>query len=264
VTKECAFALLAPGHDRVCTLAHAYRHPRQVNTVHNKMTFVTRWLNWLTGRGIVSLAAVTDAQCLAFVADQQVARDEEGRIVGPTPGMAEAGAQEVIGLGLYRELFTHDRFDPTLRPFAGRSAHCPPNQLTTTVDHARGRRLGIHLDNFDQQPTDQREHSRRRLALNLGPGPRYLILTLATIQDIAGQTTDFPRYPHTDDVHRYLREGRELPCLRVRLDPGDGYIAPTELIPHDGSTHGVDQPSRIAFWLGHWPGGAPHRLPSGG
>lgn len=132
---------------------------------------------------------------------------------------------------------------------------CPPNQRTTTVDHAHGHRLGIHLDNFDQQPTNRREHSRRRLAVNLGPGPRYLILTLATIQDIAHQTTDFPRYPHTTDVHRYLRGGRALHCLRLRFDPGDGYIASTELIPHDGSTHGIDQPSRIAFWLGHWPQG---------
>ena len=29
--------------------------------------------------------------------------------------------------------------------------------------------------------------------------------------------------------------------LRIRLDPGEGYITPTELLPHDGSTAGIDQ-----------------------
>jgi hypothetical protein len=41
--------------------------------------------------------------------------------------------------------------------------------------------------------------------------------------------------------------------MRIRLDPGEGYIAPTELLPHDGSTLTATAPSRIAFWLGHWP-----------
>ncbi|MGW6455186.1 hypothetical protein ACWF94_04540 [Streptomyces sp. NPDC055078] len=40
-------------------------------------------------------------------------------------------------------------------------------------------------------------------------------------------------------------------CLRIRLAPGDGCIAPTELLPHDGSTTGIDHPSVAAFWLGH-------------
>ena len=129
----------------------------------------------------------------------------------------------------------------------------PADQLTTTVDHSTGNHLGLHLDNFDQQPTRTREHSRRRLAINLGPGHRYLILATATIQDIADELRPFPRFPHTNDVRRYLSEGGVLRCIRVRMDPGDGYIAPTELIPHDGSTRGATQPSRIAFWLGHWP-----------
>jgi hypothetical protein len=132
-------------------------------------------------------------------------------------------------------------------------ADSPAHRLTTTVDHSTGNRLGIHLDNFDHQPTRTREYSRRRLAINLGPGRRYLVLATATIQDIADELHPFPRFPHTDDIRRYLREGGTLECVRIRIEPGDGYIAPTELIPHDGSTHGVTQPSRVAFWLGHWP-----------
>ena len=178
---------------------------------------------------------------------------------GPAPGTPTGALVEIIALPDAPDHRAHPDAIAGYWPL-GRGERllgftdCPPDQRTTTVDHAHGHRLGIHLDNFDRQPIGRRELSRRRLALNLGPGPRYLVLALATIQDIAGQAADFPRYPHTDDVHRYLGEGRTLPCLRLRLEPGEGYIAPTELIPHDGSTHGFDQPSRIAFWLGHWPG----------
>ncbi|MFF7994749.1 hypothetical protein ACFZDG_33880 [Kitasatospora xanthocidica] len=49
--------------------------------------------------------------------------------------------------------------------------------------------------------------------------------------------------------------GLPLRLYRLRLDPGEGYIAPTELLPHDGSTEDQDQPSTAAFWLGHWPRG---------
>ncbi|MFD4659245.1 hypothetical protein ACFWP2_26845 [Kitasatospora sp. NPDC058444] len=38
-------------------------------------------------------------------------------------------------------------------------------------------------------------------------------------------------------------------------DPGEGYIAPTELLPHDSSTEDQPQPSTVAFRLGHWPRG---------
>ncbi|MDT0323164.1 hypothetical protein [Streptomyces millisiae] len=60
-------------------------------------------------------------------------------------------------------------------------------------------------------------------------------------------------YPHTEDTRQYVAAGHPLRCLRIRLDPGDGYIAPTELFPHDGSTAGIDRPSVAAFWLGRTP-----------
>jgi hypothetical protein len=141
-------------------------------------------------------------------------------------------------------------------------AESPADQLTTTIDHGTGNRLGVHLDNFDQRPTRTRELSRRRLAVNLGPGHRYLVMATATIQEIAEELDPYPRYPHTDDIRRYLCGGGGLACLRIRLGPGEGYIAPTELIPHDGSTQGATQPSRIAFWLGHWSREAEESCPA--
>jgi hypothetical protein len=153
-------------------------------------------------------------------------------------------------------------------PFAGKQraeflayADQPAGARTTTTDPAIDRRIGLHVDNFDRLAYTERTSGRRRLGINFGPGPRYLLLATIDILDICHTLNpEAPhRYPHTDDIRAYAQAGHHLHCLRLRLDPGQGYIAPTELIPHDGSTWHTDQPSRIAFWLGHWP---THTLPT--
>lgn len=127
------------------------------------------------------------------------------------------------------------------------------NRATTTEDTTTGRRIGLHGDNFDRLPYATRHQGRRRLCLNLGPGPRYLLLAGQDVQQICRLLYPDPerRYPHTDDVRRYVAAGHPLRCLRIRLEPGQGYIAPTEYLPHDGSTAGTDQPSVAASWLGN-------------
>ncbi|WP_194924155.1 hypothetical protein [Catenulispora pinisilvae] len=148
-------------------------------------------------------------------------------------------------------------------PFAGRygadflaAVDEQPGQPTTTIDPGVGLRLGIHLDNHDKLPLAERTSSRRRVGLNLGPGHRYLLLGTTDVLDIcAANGADRRYYPHTNDIRRHVAAGRPLRLLRIRLDPGDAYITPTELVPHDGSTLAAKDPSRIAFWLGHWPTG---------
>lgn len=131
----------------------------------------------------------------------------------------------------------------------------PGNWTTTTEDSAIGHRIGLHVDNFDRLPYPKRPYSRRRLCLNLGPGTRYLLIGDHDVQHICRTLyRDLDHhYPHTTDVRRYVAAGHRLRCLRLRLDPGDGYIAPTELLPHDGSTLNSAAPSVAAFWLGRQP-----------
>lgn len=147
-------------------------------------------------------------------------------------------------------------------PFGGRlpsiflgHTDSPAGQRTTTVDQRVNRLTGIHLDNWDKLPLAQRDRSRRRLALNLGPGDRYVLLATLDIRDLCAQQAFDAPFPRTGDVREFLRRGGDLRCVRIRFEPGEGYIAPTELVPHDGSTLGIEQPSRIAFWLGDWPTG---------
>ncbi|MES4901445.1 MULTISPECIES: hypothetical protein [unclassified Streptomyces] len=141
-------------------------------------------------------------------------------------------------------------------------ASAPADTFTTTGNHENeGRRIGLHVDNWDKLPYATKHTARRRLCLNLGPGIRYLFLGDLDIRAVCRTVhEDFAhRYPHTDDLRQFIDDGHLMLCFRLRLEPGEGYIAPTELFPHDGSTEAQPKPSTAAFWLGNWPRGV---LPS--
>ncbi|GHF58960.1 hypothetical protein GCM10018790_41150 [Kitasatospora xanthocidica] len=130
------------------------------------------------------------------------------------------------------------------------------NSLTTTPDYQNGRLIGLHLDNWDKLNYTDKHTGRRRLCINLGPGSRYILLGDTDAQTICRAVReDYAScYPHTDDLRSYAALGLPLRCLRIRLDPGEGYIAPTEFLPHDGSTEDQAE-STAAFWLGRWARG---------
>ncbi|GAA2255870.1 hypothetical protein GCM10010430_44630 [Kitasatospora cystarginea] len=136
-------------------------------------------------------------------------------------------------------------------------ASSPAKALTTTPNYQDGRRIGLHVDNWDKLDYQAKHTGRRRLCFNLGPGTRYILLVDLDIRAICRTLYRDPedRYPHTDDLRTYAACHQPLRCFRLRLDPGEGYIAPTELLPHDGSTEDQSEPSTAAFWLGHWPRG---------
>ncbi|MEU3572199.1 hypothetical protein AB0E96_27800 [Kitasatospora sp. NPDC036755] len=136
-------------------------------------------------------------------------------------------------------------------------AASPAKSLTTTPNYQDGRRIGLHVDNWDRLDYQSKHTGRRRLCFNLGPGTRYLLLADLDIRTICRTLHADPagRYPHTDDLRSYVAGRQPLRVFRIRLAPGEGYIAPTELLPHDGSTEDQAEPSTAVFWLGHWPRG---------
>ncbi|MFE7316552.1 hypothetical protein ACFU7T_26175 [Streptomyces sp. NPDC057555] len=135
-------------------------------------------------------------------------------------------------------------------------ASAKPDMVTTTDNYQDGRLIGLHLDNWDKLRFADKHAGRRRLCLNLGPGPRYVILGATDAQAVcrAVHPTSYAhRYPHTDDIRMHVARGHLFRIVRIRLAPGEGYLAPTEYLPHDGSTEGSPLPSTAAFWLGRWP-----------
>ncbi|KOU85059.1 MULTISPECIES: hypothetical protein [unclassified Streptomyces] len=87
---------------------------------------------------------------------------------------------------------------------------------------------------------------------------RYVILGAIDAQAVCRAVhPDYhaDRYPHIQGYRDHVASGRPIRIIRIRLAPGEGCVAPTEYLLHDGSTEAQDRPSAAALWLGHWPRG---------
>ena len=120
VAKEQIVAMLAPRHDAVAPLPRAYRTPLHLATVFGRLAELTRFLSWLTGQGVASLADIDGACCEAYLAHRRYVRDHNDVVVGElSPATRRAAAQTIVDLVNHRELFTADRVAAGLRPWGG-------------------------------------------------------------------------------------------------------------------------------------------------
>lgn len=104
--------------------------------------------------------------------------------------------------------------------------------------------IGLHVDSFYQVPLEERATSPNRICINLGAGNRYLYfinLPLVTIKQQLdeGGATDPKRLQIGSPLGRAFMECfPDYPVIKLRVAPGEAYIAPTENIIHDGSSLG--------------------------
>jgi hypothetical protein len=106
-----------------------------------------------------------------------------------------------------------------------------PSNLPGVTTRAKrdGPYIGIHVDSFDGAPLRDRHLSRNRLCINLGSECRYLLFLETTIQELGQATGHEEVWPnYADDI------STDSAIIRMRIDPGEGYLAPTELLLHDG------------------------------
>ena len=107
--------------------------------------------------------------------------------------------------------------------------------LSTTIDRSDGLRIGLHIDRWERRPLGTLASARNRVCLNLGPGSRYLVFAARDLQEIATRYNLTSRdFFTTRHAQTYLREHPEVPVFRLRIEPGEAYIAPTESLIHDG------------------------------
>jgi hypothetical protein len=120
VAKEQILAMHAPRHDAVAVLPRGYRTPLHLRTAKLRLDELTRFLAWITDRGVTSLAAVTDTDCEDYLARRRYVLDNDGHVVGERqPATRRAAAQVIVDLISHRELFSSDRVTATLRPWGG-------------------------------------------------------------------------------------------------------------------------------------------------
>ncbi|MEH0468610.1 hypothetical protein QA943_07070 [Streptomyces sp. B21-097] len=116
----------------------------------------------------------------------------------------------------------------------------PPGLPNVTVDNKTGRLVGLHCDNWFGAQMKARDGSPNRIAMNLGNGDRYFTyinLPLSRIWQLGNDATDLSVARLTGDLLvRFVERMPAYPVVRLRISPGEAYIAPTDNLIHDGST----------------------------
>jgi hypothetical protein len=117
-----------------------------------------------------------------------------------------------------------------------------PGLITMTKAVDQDARIGLHFDRWDRLSVDELEQSSNRISINLGPVDRHFIFLNQTASAMAAML-DRENVKVARDVRAigaaFMSTFPDYPIVRLRLRPGEAYIAPTENVLHDGSSTGV-------------------------
>jgi hypothetical protein len=94
--------------------------------------------------------------------------------------------------------------------------------------------VGLHVDSWDRQPIDARENVTNRISINIGNEDRFLVYMNLTMKDLIEILNPPLDCSPNDLVLGFFQMYPKYPAIRVRIRPGEAYIAPTENIIHDG------------------------------
>jgi hypothetical protein len=119
----------------------------------------------------------------------------------------------------------------------------PPRLQTLTADHDTRDFVGLHVDSWSRNELglSHRDHFPNRVCVNLGADDRFFLFINIPVSQMDVLTED----KNTDAARAYgpsslaidfMRSFPSYPVVRVRIRPGEGYVAPTENIAHDGSS----------------------------
>ncbi|MFD4116924.1 hypothetical protein ACFWSJ_26175 [Streptomyces niveus] len=117
VAKEMVVALMAPRHQAVASLPHAFRSTFKVVSANHLHHHLVSWLNFLTARGVRALGEVTQDDCDAYRLDRSTRRRGQGTVSATAMTRRLA---PVLYLAFYGELFTTDGYPPGFLPWNGR------------------------------------------------------------------------------------------------------------------------------------------------
>jgi len=126
--------------------------------------------------------------------------------------------------------------------FSARIGHDQPGRLTMTKAVDQDARIGLHIDRWDRLSVDELEQSSNRVSINLGPVDRHFIFLNQTASGMAAML-ERANLRVARDVcaigAAFMSAFPDYPIVRLRLRPGEAYIAPTENVLHDGSSASV-------------------------
>lgn len=135
--------------------------------------------------------------------------------------------------------------------------------VTSTIDRTDGKLLGLHLDSWSQLPGQERPRAINRIAINLGPAPRHLLLLDVGLDQVLALLGGAePGANPTATARHFLAAHPDYPVLSLEVRPGEAYVAATENLIHDGSSLASPGPDMIFTLLGDFNRAAvvPHLL----
>lgn len=135
---------------------------------------------------------------------------------------------------------------------------------TVTYDRQKKNYIGLHLDSWDKLSLEKRHLSTNRICINLGLEDRYFLFINLTLMDMfnlvkVGYSRNTlscqQNNSHSNFINNnlsnslllnqippnairqmFLERYPNYPVVKVRVSPGEAYIAPTENMIHDAST----------------------------
>jgi len=119
----------------------------------------------------------------------------------------------------------------------------PSNKITVTYSPGP-RYVGLHIDSWYDKPITERQLSPGRFCANLGTSDRYLLFINLSVMKILEtiNTANCATPPQSLNVTQLKAIFAECypnyPVVKLKVAPGEAYIAPTENMIHDGSSEG--------------------------
>lgn len=138
-----------------------------------------------------------------------------------------------------RDVVEHliDHCDQHVAKIAGRvhliglSESAPGGATITRNMRLPGRKkIGLHIDSWDGPAAEGRASRTQRICINIGSTERFFLFLNLPISRFAVDEA----LGVNAAVQSFLLANRDFPAIALRVKPGEAYIAPTELIVHDG------------------------------
>lgn len=131
-----------------------------------------------------------------------------------------------------------------------------PN-LRTVSANRQSQFVGLHIDSWDGLPLTERGNSRVRISVNLGIEDRYLLFINLTATSLFQLLVTAPNDQRNNTWQgkvglEFMARYPQYPVVKVKIRPGEAYIAPTENIIHEGSTEGKQHYDIVLSELAHF------------
>lgn len=151
-------------------------------------------------------------------------------------------------ISLHLNSFLNESLFVNSKRFLG--LHILPPKKSIGMQNKTEKYMGLHIDNSSGFNIDNFKRPNRVL-LNFGKSPRYFYFVNKTTESIYYSIVQ-GKLPRNDDFlcTSYLQANLNRKVIILKINPGQGYIAPTEHLIHDGSSKDVEEKDVVMSILG--------------